>query len=64
MRLTGALAAVSTAFVAKLMRWRSQPDPNRRALAALDDGQLHNLSELGQQVRREERRIHGRLPVK
>jgi hypothetical protein len=46
------------------MRWRSQPDPNRRALAALDDGQLHNLSELGQQVRREERRIHGRLPVK
>jgi uncharacterized protein YjiS (DUF1127 family) len=47
---TGACSVVST-----LRRWWLNRDESRRALAALDDDQLCNLSDLGRQIRREER---------
>ena len=40
---------------AGLQAWLSIDNKNRRALAELDDGQLHNLSDLGRQVRRDAR---------
>ena len=40
---------------AGLKAWLSIGDTSRRALADLDDDQLHNLSELGRQVRRDAR---------
>ena len=48
-------AARARARSAGLKAWPSIGDKNRRALAALDDDQLHNLSELGRQVRRDAR---------
>ena len=41
-------------------RWWSGSDNSRRSLAALDDDQLSNLSEIGRQIRREERRARSR----
>jgi uncharacterized protein YjiS (DUF1127 family) len=39
----------------KLRRWWLDRDKSRRALAALDDDQLSNLSDIGRQIRREAR---------
>jgi len=36
-------------------RWLD-PDKSRRALAAVDDNQISDLSEIGRRIRREERR--------
>jgi uncharacterized protein YjiS (DUF1127 family) len=66
MRSIGAFVAVLAAHAAtnigggsrtsRLGRWRPDRDKSRRALAALDDGQLCNLSDIGRQIRREARR--------
>lgn len=40
--------------VSRLRRWWLNRDGNRRALAALGDDNLSNLSEIGQRIRREE----------
>lgn len=64
MRTIWTAIAASASRAAALMRWRRRPDQSRRALAALEDDQLHNLSERGRQIRREERRAQGRPPVK
>jgi uncharacterized protein YjiS (DUF1127 family) len=40
----------------KLRRWWMDRDKSRRALAALYDDQLGNLSDIGRQIRREARR--------
>jgi uncharacterized protein YjiS (DUF1127 family) len=51
-----AAAAPLNEMGSKIKRWWLGGDKNRRALAALDDDQLCNLSEIGLQVRREARR--------
>ena len=48
-------AAHTERRAAGLQAWLSIDNKNRRALAELDDGQLHNLSDLGCQVRRDAR---------
>jgi uncharacterized protein YjiS (DUF1127 family) len=48
---------------AGLKAWPSISDKNRRALADLDDDQLHNLSELGRQVRRDARQCARTTPL-
>jgi uncharacterized protein YjiS (DUF1127 family) len=63
MRSIGTFVAVSATHAAtnvggggrtsKLRRWWLHRDKSRRALAALDDGQLCNLSDIGRQIRRE-----------
>jgi hypothetical protein len=40
-------------------RWRGR-DKNRHALAAVGDDQLSDLSDIGRQIRREERRARNR----
>ena len=44
----------------KLRRWWLDRDKSRRALAALNDDQLSNLSDIGRQIRREARRARNR----
>ena len=56
MRSIGAFVAVS-----ELRRWWLHRDKSRRALAALDDGQLCNLSDIGRQLRREARRAKNEM---
>jgi uncharacterized protein YjiS (DUF1127 family) len=50
-----ARAARAERRAAGLRAWLSIDNENRRALAGLDDSQLHNLSDLGCQVRRDAR---------
>lgn len=50
------IGAATVTLLVKLKRWRKGADRSRRALAALDDDQLSNLSEIGREIRREEQR--------
>jgi uncharacterized protein YjiS (DUF1127 family) len=66
-RSIGAFVTASAAFAtiyigkgsgsSKLARWWRNRDKSRHALAALDDDQLSHLSDIGRQIRRDER--HG-----
>jgi hypothetical protein len=70
MRSIGAIVAASATNVvgcigggsgaSKLGRRRLDRDKSRRALAALDDDELSNLSDLGRQIRREARQARER----
>jgi hypothetical protein len=70
MRSVGAIVAASATKAAnyigagsgasKLRRWWLDRDKSRRALAALDDDELGNLSDLGRQIRREARQARER----
>jgi hypothetical protein len=46
--------------VSTFWRWSLDSTKSRRALAALDDDQLHNLSDCGRRIRREALREAGR----
>ena len=48
-------------WVARARRWIAR-DEGRRALARVDDDHLGDLSEIGRQVRREERRRLSAIP--
>src|ERR1051326_5596868 len=50
------LTMAESGKLAKLRRWWLDRDKSRRALAALDDEEVGNLSEIGRQIRREARR--------
>lgn len=50
-----AAAARSSRAASVFKAWLSIDNRNRRALAELDDGQMHNLSDLGRQLRRDAR---------
>ena len=66
LRSIGAFVADSALFtmtyigggngLSKLWGWRLSSDKSRRTLAALDEDQLYNLSDIGRQIRCEERR--------
>jgi hypothetical protein len=70
MRSVGAIVAASatnavgciggSSRASKLGRWWLDRDKSRRALAALDDDKLSNLSDLGRQIRREARQARER----
>jgi uncharacterized protein YjiS (DUF1127 family) len=69
LRSCGALVTASVRIAAtfvgggsrELARWWLGGDKSRHALAELDDDELSNLSDIGRQIRREERRARKRI---